>query len=462
MGRFRAFGRRFGAICSATWRVSVRPPGLVRTHSGRLASASSCLAEDAPGPVSSARAMAPERRRRRLAFVILVAVSTMSLTGTAAAGTASVNKEIHGTNSTPVHATNSTSGTVSSSTYTCPVSVTGATATNVITPTGLSTSATVDNTTAIQKAINTAGKDGGGVVTLPAGTFMINGHLVMQNNVELTGAGTGQNGTTLVAGPKFLKTTGTGGGYPIISTAGADNVTIASLIANQSGNTLNANVPTRLFSYVVEARASTNVLFSNVSVINPFTYSIAMVASSNFCVENSSVNASATETKYDQLDGIHIMDSNNGDVINNTITSGDDALAAHTMGAPVYNVVFANNILHGGTGASGLQFAVQSPYAIYNITAENNDVTGSGIGMHTGYYGSTATGDVYGIQILNNYIYDLLNGNSGLSIQMGDSGQVGTVTQITVSNTLLCNAGSIEVQSGSGNTVTGTTTTTSC
>jgi polygalacturonase len=435
-------------------------PGLIRTRSGQLTPAGWYSAEGEAGQAAPARTATSQRRRWGLALIMLAVVSALALTSTASAATAADTWNVHGTNATLSQASNS--GTVSPSTYTCPTTVTGSTATKVITPTGLSQTSTTDNTTAIQNAINTAGKDGGGVVTLPAGAYTINGHLVMKNNVELTGAGTGQGGTTLVAGSKFLKTTGTGGGYPIVSTAGADNVTIANLIANQSGNTLNGNVATRLSSYVVEARDSTNILFNNVSVINPFTYSIAMVASSNFCVENSSVNASTTDGEYNQLDGIHVLDSNTGAVINNNIISGDDGLAAHTLGEPVYNVVFANNTVDGGTGASGLQFAVGSPFAIYGITVENNDFTGSELGIHTGYYGATATGNVYNISMSNNHIYDLLDGTSSLSVQMGDSGQVGTVTNVTVSNTLLCNAGPIEVQSGSGNSVTGTTTSTSC
>jgi polygalacturonase len=441
MGPFRAVARRFRAMGSGRRLLLIGPAGL-------------CHAGGEARQASPARNAARRRRHRRFALVMLAVISALATTGTASAGTAVMRT---------VRETNTTNGTVAPGTYVCPATVTGATATNVVTPTGLVSGGTTDNTTAIQNAINTAGKKGGGIVTLPAGTFMINGHLVMQNNVELTGTvSSGVLQTTIEAGPKFLKTTGTGGGYPIISTAGADKVTIANLIANQSGNTLNANVATRLYSYVVEARVSTNILFNHVSVINPFTYSLAMVGSSNFCIENSSVNASGTDTIYNQLDGIHIMDSNTGYVINNTITSGDDAMAAHTMGAPVYDVVFANNTVDGGTGASGLQFAVQSPYAIYDITAENNDVTGSLFGMHTGYYGTTATGNVYDIQILNNYIYNLYNGTSSLSVQMGDSDQVGTVTQITVSNTQICNAGPVEVQTGTGNSVTGTTTTTGC
>lgn len=460
MERFRAFARRFPAMRSGRHRVSVDWLGLIRTGSGQLTPAGWYSAEGEAGQAAPARTATSRRRRRGLALIMLAVVSALALTSTASAATVTGTWNVHGTNTTLSHRSNT--GTVSPSTYTCPTTVTGSTATKVITPTGLSQTSTTDNTTAIQNAINTAGKDGGGAVTLPAGTYMINGHLVMKNNVKLTGAGTGQGGTTLVAGPKFLKATGTGGGYPIVSTAGADNVTIANLIANQSGNTLNGNVATRLSSYVVEARDSTNILFNNVSVINPFTYSIAIVASGNFCVENSSVNASTTEGKYNQLDGIHVLDSNTGAVINNNIISGDDGLAAHTLGEPVYNVLFANNTVDGGTGASGLQFAVGSPFAIYGITVENNDFTGSELGIHTGYYGATATGNVYNISMGNNYIYDLLDGTSSLSVQMGDSGQVGTVTNVTVSNTLLCNAGAIAVQSGAGNSVTGTTTSTSC
>ncbi|HEX2745450.1 MAG TPA: glycosyl hydrolase family 28-related protein [Streptosporangiaceae bacterium] len=406
--------------------------------------------------------MKGQRRRRFLALLALmplVAVSSMALTGTASAATlrkATANGKISGSGVATANGKISAPGLVSPSSFTC--SATGSSATTVVTPTGLVSGGSVDNTTAIQNAINTAGADsGGGIVSLPAGTFMINGHLVMQSKVKLTGVGPA---TVLEAGPNFLSTTGTGGGYPIISTAGASNVTIANLTANQSGNTLNGNLSNRLVSYVVEGRSSTNVVINDVSVINPFTYSIAMVTSSDFCIENSNVNASATDGEYNQLDGIHILDSNNGDVINNVIVSGDDGLVAHSMTAPVYNILYANNLVDGGTVASGLQFAVGSPYPIYGITVEDNDFYGSGIGIHTGYYGSDPTGSVHNIAMSNNYIYNILD--QVQSIQIGYSGQVGAIKNVTVSNTLLCNAGPVQVQRGSGNSVTGTTTTTSC
>ncbi len=47
--------------------------------------------------------------------------------------------------------------------------------------------ATTDNTSAIQKAIEAAASAGGGIVALPAGTFLIDGHLVARA-VERAGA----------------------------------------------------------------------------------------------------------------------------------------------------------------------------------------------------------------------------------------------------------------------------------
>ena len=374
-------------------------------------------------PAASARSRRYLPKRRALAVGLLSSISIAALTGSTTASARSG--------------------------FTC--SATGSTATARVPVQGAVANGSADDTAAIQNAINTAGQRGGGIVTLPAGTFMINGHLVMRNNVDLTGAGPS---TVIKAGPSFLSTEGTGGGYPIISTAGASNTTISNLTADQSGDTLHANVPTRLYSYVVEARSSSNVIVNNVYVRNPFTYSIAMVGSTDFCVDNSNVQVSTGE-KYDQLDGIHILDSNSGQVINNVVQSGDDGLAAHTMSVPVHEVLFANNKVHGGPGAGGLQLAVGGA-SISNITVADNEFYGSLFGVHTGYYGD-GVGNVQNVAISGNYIHDLLNGSRSPAIQIGDSGQPGSITYVTATDNRVCNAGKITIQPGLGNSVTGTT-----
>jgi polygalacturonase len=330
-------------------------------------------------------------------------------------------------------------------------SATGSSATRRLNVKGLSSNGTGDDFAAIQNAIDLAGQRGGGIVALPAGTFVIDSHLALKDNVELTGVGPA---TVIKAGPEFLAAQYPGGGYPIITTAGASNTTIADLTADQSGETLNGDTPGRLSGYAVEGFYSRNVVIDGVYVRNPITYSIAMVRSSDFCVENSNV-AATTANLYTQLDGIHILDSHSGQVIGNTIRSGDDGLAAHTIGAPVYDVLFADNTVFGGVTNAGLQLAVGG-FPIYAIQVEDNDFYGSLWGIRTGYYdGSDAS--VSNILISANYIHDLSEGQWFPAIDFDDPGGPDSITDVTVTGNRICQAGAIVVQPGPGNVVTKTT-----
>jgi polygalacturonase len=366
-------------------------------------------------------------RRYGLPLVTLSGVATLTLTGTACIASSNPS---------------SAPGVTAAGTYTC--SATGSTATRAIPVTGASPDGTTDDTAAIQNAINTAGHDGGGVVSLPAGTYLVNQGLRLKNNVKLVGAGPA---TILKAGPGFLASQDPDGGYPLINTAGAANTTIADLTANQSGDTLNGNLPGRLAGYVVEGRGSHNTVVDGVYVRDPFTYSIAMVDSTDFCVQKSNVLVT-TSGKYDQLDGIHILDSNTGQVINNTITSGDDGLAAHTIGASTHDVVFANNVVHGGANDDGLQIAVGN-YPVYNLKIENNEFTTSAYGIRTGYY-DNRTGAVQGIQISANYIHNLQAPDSP-AVAIGGFGGRGTITNVSVTGNRTCGTGGITVSPGPGN-----------
>jgi polygalacturonase len=327
---------------------------------------------------------------------------------------------------------------------------TGSTAIVRLTVTGLNSTGTVDDFSAIQNAIDLAGQRGGGIVALPAGTFEINSHLILKNNVELTGVGPA---TVIKAGPGFLSTQGPGGGYSLITTDGASNTTIADLTADQSGQTLNGNLPARLVGYVVEGYDSDNVVIDGVYVRNPFTYSIAMVNSTNFCVENCNVKVT-TGNLYNQLDGIHILDSNTGRVINNVIKSEDDGLVAHTINGPVYDVLYANNYVYGGRIADGMQLAV-GDYPIYDIVIEDNNFYGSQFGVRTGYY-DNRTGAVYDIVIRGNYIHSLSRGGRFPAIEIGGFGGLGAIENVTIVDNRECSAGIVTVQPGRGNSVADT------
>lgn len=335
------------------------------------------------------------------------------------------------------------------SSFSC--SASGSSATTRVTVTGLNSNGSGDDFAAIQNAIDIAGRQGGGIVALPAGTFVIDSHLALKDNVELTGVGPA---TVIKAGPGFLSRQGPGGGYSLISTAGSANTTIADLTADQSGDTLDANVPARLAGYVVEGYYSNNILVNGVYVRNPFTYSIAMVRSADFCIENCNVSV-ATAEHYNQLDGIHILDSNSGQVIGNTIQSGDDGLVVHSIGAPVYDVLFAHNNVFGGETDAGLKLAVGG-FPIYAIAVEDNNFYGSLYGIRVGYYGDQI-GSVSDISINANYIHNLAQGQQFPAIDMDGLGNADPITDVTVTGNQICQAGAIRLQPGPGNVVAKTT-----
>ena len=134
---------------------------------------------------------------------------------------------------------------------------------------------------AVQEAIDLAHRRGGGVVRLGVGTYVTDRPLRVRSRVALVGNGPQ---TVVKAGPAFLSSRGPLGGHPLITTYGASDVTVANLTADQSGDVLDGNVPERLTEFCVDGRHSTNLVFDRVSTRNPFSYSIAVVATSQFCV----------------------------------------------------------------------------------------------------------------------------------------------------------------------------------
>lgn len=335
----------------------------------------------------------------------------------------------------------------------------GATVSRRFPPRGAAPNSGKDSTKAIQQAINAASEAGGGVVPLSAGTFVIDGHLILKNNVRLAGVGPA---TVLKAGPAFLESTGPNGGYPIITTSGASNITIARLTADQSGDHLDAAAApsARLSAYLIDVRNSRNAVVDGVYTRNPFTYSIAVVGSSDFCIVHSNTQETSSG-RYNHLDGIHILDSHTGQVIGNHVdqrvgTDGDDGLVAHTVSGPVYDVLYADNVVRGGNNGNGMQLAV-GDYPIYDLTIRDNNFWGAPYGIRTGYWYTGPNGAVHNILITDNYIHDLVPGysfpNGGNAIDIGGFGAIAPVSYIRVTQNRICHAGTIIVSNGIGNRV---------
>ncbi|SDW10337.1 Right handed beta helix region [Arthrobacter sp. yr096] len=299
-----------------------------------------------------------------------------------------------------------------------------------------------DTSKALQQLIDAASQDGGGIVELPQGTLVLGGPLILKSNVALKGTGAA---TVLKAGPGFLDTKGPFGGHPLITTNGAQNVTISHLTADQSGDELNGNATGRLTEYLIDVRHSTNALVEDVRTRNPFTYSIAVVGSSNFCVRNNDTLVTSSG-KYDQLDGIHITDSHGGMVEGNTVDQrqgddGDDGLVAQTIGSPVYDVIYRNNKVRGGSHGSAMQLAVGT-HEIYNIAVEDNRFWGSPNGVKIGYYDGTAA--VHDVVVKNNSFTD--TPGPWLNFQ-------GELKNITVTDNVICQSGAMTLGDAPGNVV---------
>jgi polygalacturonase len=314
---------------------------------------------------------------------------------------------------------------------------------------------------AIQLAIDAAHADGGGVVRLAAGTYMSNVHLVVKSNVAVVGAG---QTTVIKAGPGFISSGRLAGGYPVISTDGHHDVTVKDLTADQSGDILNGNVRGRMSAYLVEARDSTNVVIDGVHTINPFTYSIAVLGTSRFAIRNCSTRV-VSSGRYNQLDGIHILDSSSGDVVDNHVDQrigrdGDDGLAAHSIRAATHDLRFARNRVRGGNNGNAMQLAV-GDHALYNLTITDNVFYDSPYGIRTGYY-DNGTGAVSRVTITSNHIWNVRGGHAfpigGEAVNIGGFAidrHRGPVTYVRCMDNVAVRAGGIFVAKGVGNVVSG-------
>ena len=242
---------------------------------------------------------------------------------------------------------------------------------------------------AVQEAIDQAHRMGGGVVRLGTATYLTDSPLRLRSRVALVGSGPG---SVVKAGPGFLRSRGPLGGHPLITTYGASDVTVSHLTADQSGDVLDGDVPERLTEFCVDGRFSTNLLFEQISTRNPFSYSIAVVASSQFRVRGCRTRVTS-DGRYDQLDGIHVLQSSHGDVVDNDVDQGgltgdgDDGLVAHTIGAgDCHDLVYRDNRVRGGRHGAGMQFALGAG-DIFRVVVRNNLFYGSPRGIHVRHYG---------------------------------------------------------------------------
>jgi hypothetical protein len=136
-------------------------------------------------------------------------------------------------------------------------------------PYGATGKGTVDDTAAIQAALNAAGANGGGVVLLPRGNYLISSHLVVPAQTSLVGVwravtAFSQNlGTTLLA----VEGAGATSGVPFITLHG-DNSTLEGVTIFYPKQVTN-NPPTP-YPWTIGGGGGNNITIQNVLMVNPY------------------------------------------------------------------------------------------------------------------------------------------------------------------------------------------------
>jgi hypothetical protein len=136
-------------------------------------------------------------------------------------------------------------------------------------PYGATGNGTNDDTAAIQAALNAAGGDGGGVVFLPRGNYLISSHLLVPAQTSLVGvwravtAYSQYLGTTLLA----VENAGTSSGVPFITLQG-DNSTLEGVTIYYPNQV--ANNPPTAYPWTIRGGGGNNITIQNVLLVNPY------------------------------------------------------------------------------------------------------------------------------------------------------------------------------------------------
>jgi predicted RNA methylase len=136
-------------------------------------------------------------------------------------------------------------------------------------PYGATGNGTNDDTSAIQAALNAAGSNGGGVVFLPRGNYLISSHLLVPAQTSLLGvwravtAYSQYLGTTLLA----VENAGTSNGVPFITLQG-DNSTLEGVTIYYPNQV--ANNPPTPYPFAIRGGGGNNITIQNVLLVNPY------------------------------------------------------------------------------------------------------------------------------------------------------------------------------------------------
>ncbi len=267
------------------------------------------------------------------------------------------------------------------------------------------------NTKFIQKAIDKCSAEGGGIVTVPPGTF-ITGMLRLKDNVTLNL----EKGATLESSID-IKDFPTNSQYDksIISIKGVSNVSLigeGTVDGRGDKFTVKNEAPNRPF--VVFVQNSKNIRIKDVTLKNSARWTLRLFASEHIFINGVTIYS---QSNYNN-DGIDI-DGKDVIISDCNINCDDDArcLKSDISNSFCENVVITNCVLR--TNRNFIKFGTGSRGGFRNISI-SNIVMGIPSESHFTYWNKRIIG-----------VKDSITGISGIALEVVDGG---SIDRVTISN----------------------------
>ncbi|HLP73667.1 MAG TPA: glycoside hydrolase family 28 protein [Bacteroidales bacterium] len=275
------------------------------------------------------------------------------------------------------------------------------------------------DTRSIQNAIDVVFKNGGGVVDVPAGKFLI-GTLILKDNVELHL----HPGATLLGSPDYhdyteiihkydSRTNGLYAKYFMIFAEGAENISITGtgIIDGNGLKNFQESDPQNLRPYMIRLVNCSRVTIRDVKLLESANWTLHLLGCSDVNVDGVDIDNHVRSNR----DGIDIDACNRVTVANSRFNTGDDAIVLKSTNDTLcQNVAVTNCIIR--TTASAVKTGTESGGGFKNITVSNCVIRD--LPDHTGIELITVDGGMMQNIVIDNIVME--NVASPLFIRLGN------------------------------------------
>jgi len=239
------------------------------------------------------------------------------------------------------------------------------------------------DTDAIQRAIDHAHKQGGGVVRFPSGGVYFTGTLVLKSNVTLH-----VERDAVIRGSRnlddYIKTKPDIGSYAVIEYS--DYALIQAISARNiaiegegviDGDGVGIPGGYKVRPYLLRFIRCDNVRLRDITLKNPAFWTQSFLECDNIHVDGITVRAFNLDPHQPNGDGIDIDGCQNVIIENSDFAAEDDAIVLKsTTLRPMKNIIIRNNIIK--TNINGIKIGTETHGVVRNVHAHDNHITFAG------------------------------------------------------------------------------------